>query len=126
MPRGKRSAGQTQISISINKELLADVDTCADADDRPRSNWIVKVLREKVEAIKAQKTLEKEGKAAPRISSFPSTAAAPTPRHGHTLNEDEPPARPAAVPDPSHPEKKPITRTRRVLREIAKKHKKPS
>lgn len=39
-----RAPSQTQISISLSKNLLADVDKCAEADNRTRSNWIVMKL----------------------------------------------------------------------------------
>lgn len=39
-----RAKDQTQISISLSKDLLAQIDKCADADSRTRSNWITQKL----------------------------------------------------------------------------------
>jgi hypothetical protein len=36
-----RAKGQTLVSISLAKELLEQIDQCAEADSRNRSNWIV-------------------------------------------------------------------------------------
>lgn len=54
MPRGKRSDDQTQISISITKDLLKEIDALADEDGRARSNWIVRVLERHVNRLKIE------------------------------------------------------------------------
>ena len=54
MPRGQRSPGFTQISISIPKTLLEDIDAEAQLDNRSRSNWIVTEL---TAAVKAHREL---------------------------------------------------------------------
>ena len=47
--RAKRSAGQTQISISLESDLVAKIDARAKAEHRTRSNLIVHVLCEYLE-----------------------------------------------------------------------------
>lgn len=78
MPRGKRSKDQTQVSISLSRELLKEVDALAENDNRPRSNWIVTVLMRHVEQRRAKEKLEGGAPGAPGAKS-PST------------NEDAPP-----------------------------------
>lgn len=48
MPRGKRAAAQTQISVSLPRRLLENIDALAAEDHRTRSNWIVAVIERKV------------------------------------------------------------------------------
>lgn len=53
MPRGQRSPDFTQISISMPKSLLTEIDEEAAADNRSRSNWIVTELRAAVQERRA-------------------------------------------------------------------------
>ena len=52
----KRSDGFTQISLSIPKELLAEVDALADGDGRSRSNWVVRELEKAVQSYEKSTT----------------------------------------------------------------------
>lgn len=45
-----RAKDQTQISISLGKDLLEQIDECAEADARTRSNWIVQKLTAALDA----------------------------------------------------------------------------
>lgn len=47
-----RSDGFTQISLSIPKDVLAEVDAMARADDRSRSQWVVRELKKAVAEAK--------------------------------------------------------------------------
>jgi hypothetical protein len=82
MPRGKRAPGQTQISISMPKSIVDEIDALAAEDRRTRSNWIVSVIEKRIAAEHAKKELES---AAPEHRSTPTLNApdpAPTPRPG--------------------------------------------
>ena len=105
----ERADGQAQISVSLPQSLLEKIDAHAKRDRRGRSDWIVNEIEKRIAFIEAQEALEREGKAARRISPFPSTAEASAPRGGVHLNEE--PARPSAVPAPSEPVQKPLTRS---------------
>ena len=51
MPRGKiqNAVKMTQISISLPRELVAQIDKMAEADNRNRSNFIANTLRKMAE-----------------------------------------------------------------------------
>lgn len=49
-----RSAGNTQVSISITEELLAKIDAIAAKENRSRSNTIAHLLRQEVEAYRRE------------------------------------------------------------------------
>jgi predicted transcriptional regulator len=49
MSKAKRSAGQTQISISLEEDLVAAIDSCAEREHRTRSNLIVHVIMDYLE-----------------------------------------------------------------------------
>jgi metal-responsive CopG/Arc/MetJ family transcriptional regulator len=52
-----RAKGQTQISLSLPAELVADIDALAKADDRSRSSWIRRELIRKVAQEMAKKNI---------------------------------------------------------------------
>ena len=54
--KSHRSEGNTQISISIQKALLAEIDALAAKDDRKRAPWIVIRLKEYIANQKAKET----------------------------------------------------------------------
>lgn len=91
MPRGKRSKDQTQVSISLPRALLEQINELAAGENRPRSNWIVTVLMRHVEQRRAQKKLE---------AGAPSPAGSTS---AQSMNED-PPAR-VLVPLPTKAKK---------------------
>lgn len=51
MARGKKQnvVAMTQISISLPRELVAQIDKMAEADNRNRSNFIANTLRKMAE-----------------------------------------------------------------------------
>ncbi len=51
MARGKKqnAVAMTQISISLPRELVAQIDKMAEADNRNRSNFIANTLRKMAE-----------------------------------------------------------------------------
>ena len=53
MARGKiqNAVKMTQISISLPRELVAQIDKMAEADNRNRSNFIANTLRKMAEKI---------------------------------------------------------------------------
>jgi hypothetical protein len=53
----KRADDQVQISISLPKSLLAQVNSLATADGRSRSNWIVRQLQATVDDELRQKNI---------------------------------------------------------------------
>lgn len=83
MPRGKRSQDQTQISLSLPKALLDEIDELAGADNRSRSNWIVTVIKKAVALRLSQKNIVVLPAAAdaddPSSSSIPSARVAEEP-----------------------------------------------
>lgn len=79
MPKGKRAPGSTQVSISLNKTLLAGIDECAAADNRSRSNWIVTELIRCVEKHKAQRQLDKGAKKVVAIEDPSSSTRSASP-----------------------------------------------
>jgi metal-responsive CopG/Arc/MetJ family transcriptional regulator len=46
MPKGKRAPDQCQVSFTLPKAVLAELDAAAGAENRNRSNFIVTVLKE--------------------------------------------------------------------------------
>lgn len=114
--KGKKNHGraedQTQISLSLPKNLLDKISRLAEASERSRSNWIVWALKRKIEAEEAPKI---------PTPTFPSTARPP--QDVHSVNEPAPTA--DAVPPirtntPAQPD---ITRTRRGIRGMIAKEK---
>lgn len=71
MPRGERAPDQTQITVSLPKTLLAEIDEMRTEDNRSRSNFIVTELQRIVAQKKARKTLET---GATRSPSMPLSA----------------------------------------------------
>jgi hypothetical protein len=53
----ERASEQVQISISMPKSLLAQVDNLASADGRSRSNWIVRKLEAAIDEELRQKNI---------------------------------------------------------------------
>lgn len=82
MPRGQRAPNQTQISISLDRPLLADINRLAAEDERSRSKWIVRQLRD----IVAQRKRK-------ALIGLPDLAP-------HGLNEDAPVRAPISGPRP--------------------------
>lgn len=136
MPRGQRSPDFTQISISIPKALLKDIDEEAIADNRSRSNWIVTELTAAVKARSqsrgkdastdppgkspAGKTQRSAGRedlgsasAGGRLTVFPAS------RPG--LNEDAPQELKPAIPAREKTSGPRVTKTRAALREMQKR-----
>lgn len=74
-PQPQRAEDQTQISITLPKTLLAQVNAAAAADKRSRSNWIV---------VQLEKAVEEGGADGPekKLSILPPAegAAVPAPR----------------------------------------------
>ena len=50
MAQKRRSPQNTQITISLEKELVEKIDLAAAEDDRARSNFIVHVIKQYIEA----------------------------------------------------------------------------
>jgi hypothetical protein len=55
MPKGIRSKDQRTITISCRKSLVAEIDELAAAENRSRSNWVVRELQKLVDALKPGK-----------------------------------------------------------------------
>lgn len=47
-PHNRRAPGQTQTTVSLSEELLAEIKACADEDDRSVSNYFVLAAKEKM------------------------------------------------------------------------------
>ncbi len=72
MPRGKRSADFTQISISIPKKLVEDIDLEATESNRSRSNFIVTELTAVIAMRRKMRTVKNPFKAAGETSIAPA------------------------------------------------------
>jgi len=111
MPKGQRAQDQTQISISLPKDLLAEIDDLAEADERSRSKWIILQLKKHVE--NARKTSGAHGNtptAGDAVWKAPSNLPAQSVPTGtvinphlsstgaHSLNEEAPGRKQASGP----------------------------
>lgn len=119
MPRGKRTPGNTAVTISLTEAMRDEIDAAATEENRTRSNFIIHVLAKKLAERKARLALEF---GAPHASHFPSTARAP---HAETLSLNEAPATHAAVAPKraSSPAQPLVSKTRRALKAMVKKEK---
>lgn len=105
--RHDRAPDQTQITVSLPKSLLDEINAFAKADNRPRSNWIVTELAR----IVAQKLAEKtaEARAISALTVVPSSAST-----ARIILNEEPPAPPRGPR---------MTGARKVLRALKPKPK---